>query len=80
MVAHGKELFPAHLAGRGITLLNLANMGGVFVMQLATALVIGWLDEADAGGPHPLIAYRAMFFVVAGALAIAVACYASAPE
>lgn len=80
LVAHGKELFPPHLVGRGITLLNLANMGGVFVLQMATALVIGWLDAGDPGGPHPLIAYRAMFLVVAGALALAVACYASAPE
>ena len=33
LIAHGKSLFPPHLLGRGITLLNIGTMGGVFVVQ-----------------------------------------------
>ncbi len=80
MVAHGKELFAPHLVGRGLTLLNIGTMGGVFVMQMATAVVIGWFDTGPAGAPHPLIAYRAIFVAVAAALALALAYYTTAPE
>ena len=35
-MAHGKAFFPAHLAGRGVTLLNLCGIGGVGLAQFAT--------------------------------------------
>lgn len=80
MVAHGKELFAPHLVGRGITLLNIGTMGGVVVLQMATAFVIGWFDQAQSIGPHPLSAYRWMFVSLAASLAAALAYYATAPE
>lgn len=80
LVAHGKELFPQHLVGRGITLLNLANMGGVFVMQMSTALVMGAWGPKIATQPLPAEAYRTMFVVIGVAVAAAVACYSRAPE
>ena len=33
MLAHGKALFPPRLLGRGLTILNMASMGGVFLSQ-----------------------------------------------
>jgi MFS family permease len=80
LVAHGKESFAPHLLGRGITVLNLANMGGVFVMQMATAQVIAWLDGPAHGVVHALDAYRGMFLFIAATLAAALALYAAAPE
>ena len=40
MIAHGKSLFPPHLAGRGLTILNMATMGGAFLSQTVTGFVI----------------------------------------
>jgi len=36
LMAHGQMFMPAHLTGRGITLLNLFGVGGVALMQFAT--------------------------------------------
>ncbi|MFD1156839.1 MFS transporter [Roseovarius aestuarii] len=33
VMAHGRGFFPPHLAGRGVTFLNLCSIGGVGVMQ-----------------------------------------------
>jgi len=57
--AHARAVLPEHLVGRGMTLQNTAGIGGVFVMQAATGLIIGALTQA--AGPAPEIAYRAAF-------------------
>lgn len=36
LIAHGRSFFPAHLTGRGVTLLNLFGIGGVGLMQFAS--------------------------------------------
>ena len=59
MMAHGKSLFPPHLVGRGITLLNMGTMAGVFFSQAVTGLVIDLFPAAQ--GRYPLDAYRAVF-------------------
>jgi MFS family permease len=60
MMAHGKSLFPPHLVGRGITLLNMGTMAGVFFSQALTGLIID-LFPAAAEGAYPLDAFRAVF-------------------
>jgi MFS family permease len=60
MLAHGKSLFPPHLIGRGITLFNMGTMGGVFLTQAVSGLVIGLFPPA-ADGAYPLSAYRVVF-------------------
>lgn len=55
VIAHGRALFPAHLAGRGVTLLNLFGIGGVGLLQLAS----GRLHAAVPGPPAQ--AYAAVF-------------------
>ncbi len=59
VIAHGKSLFPPELVGRGITLLNVATMGGVFVTQSVTGFVIDLFPTAGEG--YVLAAYRSVF-------------------
>ena len=58
-IAHGKSLFPPELVGRGITLLNIATMGGVFVSQSVTGFLIDLFPAA--GERYALDAYRSVF-------------------
>lgn len=58
-VAHGKSLFPPELVGRGITLLNCASMGGVFVTQAVSGYLIDLFPRVGDG--YALDAYRAVF-------------------
>ena len=39
IVAHGRAFIPAHLVGRGVTLINLCAIGGVGVMQIVTGRI-----------------------------------------
>src|SRR5262245_13916817 len=59
MIAHGRSLFPAHLVGRGITVLNMGTMGGVFLAQTASGLIINLFPAVD--GVYQLAAYRVVF-------------------
>jgi MFS family permease len=59
MIAHGKSLFPPHLAGRGMTILNMATMGGAFLSQTVTGFVINQFPIEN--GAYALDAYRAVF-------------------
>jgi predicted MFS family arabinose efflux permease len=36
VISHGRSFLPAHLTGRGVTLMNLFGMGGAGVMQFAS--------------------------------------------
>lgn len=59
MIAHGKSLFPPHLVGRGMTLLNMGTMAGAFVVQTVSGFVINLFPAP--GGVYPLVAYRTVF-------------------
>lgn len=59
MIAHGKSLFPPHLVGRGITVLNMGTMGGVFLAQTLSGFVIELFPAQ--GGAYPLAAYQTVF-------------------
>jgi predicted MFS family arabinose efflux permease len=72
LIAHGKSLFPPQLAGRGMTLMNIGTMGGVFVCQTITGFLIDLFPPA--GGGYALDAYRLVFvfqavFILLGCLA-----------
>lgn len=59
-MAHGRSLFPPHLLGRGVTLMNLFSIGGAGVLQSVTARVHG------AVAPVPVTApYQAIFLLFA---------------
>ena len=46
IMGHGQSFIPAHLTGRGITLLNLFGIGGVGVAQFATSAMARNAGEA----------------------------------
>src|SRR5262245_59375575 len=60
LIAHGKAVFPPHQVGRGLTLLNIGSMGGVFLAQAMSGYVIG-LFPIMPDGSYELGAYRAVF-------------------
>ena len=70
IIAHGKALFPANLAGRGVTLLNLFGVGGVGVAQFASGPL-----HAAAAGAGPLAGYVAIFALFGGAMLAGLAVY-----
>mgnify|MGYP000327003751 CR=1 FL=1 len=60
LIAHAKAVFPAHLTGRGVTLMNLFGIGGVGVMQFATGPIY-LASQTDT----PSDAFSALFGVFA---------------
>ncbi len=56
MMAHGRAFIPAHLTGRGITLLNLCSIGGVGLLQT----ISGYVHRAAPDAP-PEAAYQTLF-------------------
>lgn len=73
MIAHGKSLFPQHLVGRGITLLNMGTMGGVFIAQTISGFLIDLFPVSD--GAYALDAYRLVFGLQAAVMLAACVVY-----
>jgi nitrate/nitrite transporter NarK len=71
LVAHGRSFFPPHLVGRGVTLMNLFGIGGVGVMQFASAPFF----TALSGTMALPAAYGALFGVFGLAVLIGCAIY-----
>ena len=78
VIAHGKSLFPPHLVGRGITLLNMGSLGGVFISQTLTGIVID-IFPTEAGA-YPLASYRLVFALQAAFLLVTSAVYLRARD
>lgn len=78
ITAHGRSLFPVEYVGRGLTLMNLGTMGGVFVLQAATGAVVGLFDAPD--GVYPVEAYQAAFAFEAAVLAACTLIYMTSRE
>jgi MFS family permease len=78
VIAHGKSLFPPELVGRGMTLLNMGSMGGVFVTQSVSGLAIDLF--ASTGGVYPVASYRMVFALQAAFLVVAAALYLTARD
>lgn len=64
LMAHGRAFVPAHLTGRGVTLLNFFSIGGAGVMQFATGAVV---SAATVAG-EPASAYQTLFAFYAAML------------
>ena len=76
LMAHGKAFVPAHLTGRGVTLLNFFSIGTVGLMQFATGGVV----TASTVPGEPAAAYEALFWFYAAALAFALVVYLFAQD
>ncbi len=76
LMAHARAFVPAHLIGRGVTLMNFFSIGGVGVMQFASGAVV---TGATVPG-EPVAAYQALFGFYAVALALSVVVYLKARD
>ena len=74
LMAHGRSIFADRLTGRAITLFNMGNILGVFLLQGLSGLVLQLF--VDDGVPVPEIAYRCIFVLLAGLLILAGGIYA----
>lgn len=72
-VADANSRFPARIAGRGATAVNLFQVVGTSVLPILSGMVIGWFPAGSGGRPET--AYRAAFAVIATSLAIGLAAY-----
>lgn len=68
VIAHGRALFPEHLMGRGVSLMNLFGVGGVAIGQLASRQIHTAHDGV-------LTAYPAIFLYFALSLLIGLGIY-----
>jgi MFS family permease len=73
IVAHGRALFPPHLAGRGVTTVNIAQVAGSAGLPWLTGIVIGLFPTAGTG--YAEAAYRAAFGTIAVAVLAGLATY-----
>lgn len=78
LTSHGRAIFPLEMVGRGITLMNIGTMGGAFLLQGASGLIVGWFAPGQA--VRGAEAYQAVFLFLAVTLAIALLIYRSAPD
>ncbi|MEY4983838.1 MAG: hypothetical protein RIR62_2104 [Pseudomonadota bacterium] len=70
IVAHGRALFPPHLVGRGVTLMNLFSLGAVGVAQVVTGRIHAATPATDPAAP-----YAALFAFFAVTVAIGLVLY-----
>jgi predicted MFS family arabinose efflux permease len=75
VMAHGRAFLPAHLMGRGVTLINLFGIGAAGLVQVAT----GRLHAAGAGLAAPA-QYGAVFLFLAGVTGVGLVIYAFARD
>lgn len=71
LMAHARAFVPAHLTGRGVTLMNFFTIGGVGLMQFATGAVFAANEVPDS----PTTAYVWLFAFYAALLALAILVY-----
>ena len=72
IIAHARGFFPAHLMGRGVTLMNLFGIGGVSIMQFAS----GTLYNATANTGTAATPYAMIFVFFGAALLVGTTIYA----
>ena len=77
LTSHGKSLFPAALTGRGITLMNIGTMGGAFLSQSITGMLIDLVGRSEQGFYRPE-GYRLVFGALATALLLSLLFYTRA--
>jgi predicted MFS family arabinose efflux permease len=71
LMAHARAFVPAHLTGRGVTLMNFFSIGGVGMMQFATGgVVTAWSTPGE-----PTSGYVALFSFYALMVGLALLVY-----
>jgi MFS family permease len=77
LTAHGKSLFPPHLTGRGITLMNIGSIGGAFLSQSVTGLLMDAVGRGENGVYLPE-GYRLIFAALGAWLLLSLVFYTRA--
>jgi predicted MFS family arabinose efflux permease len=82
LTAHGKSLFPPHLMGRGLSIMNIAAIGGVYVQQWLTGQVMDMFDPQMIDGvrTYPPEAFRWVFGLLAGEIFLGLLVYSRARD
>jgi len=70
LIAHGRAFIPAHLLGRGVTLLNFCSIFGAGAMQFASGVFMESRSE-----PGAVQSYQQLFTLYAVLLALTLAAY-----
>lgn len=70
LMAHGRQFLPAHLVGRGVTLLNFCSIFGVGAMQFISGRVVQ--QQTDPSAPA---SYQILFTLYAVTLGVALFIY-----
>ncbi|MBU2090556.1 MAG: MFS transporter, partial [Alphaproteobacteria bacterium] len=78
IVAHGRSLFPDHLAGRGITTVNIAQVIGCAFLPIATGIIVNAFPSSASG--YDELGYRYAFGFIGLSLAAGLAIYATATD
>lgn len=63
VMMEGRQLFPEHIAGRGITTVNLSQVAGSALLPIITGAIVGWAPASNGAGSE--LAYRIAFGVIA---------------
>jgi len=77
LMAHGKSLFPTALTGRGITLMNIGTIGGAFLSQSVTGMLMDMAGRSESGA-YLALGYRLVFAALAGWLLLSLVFYTRA--
>jgi predicted MFS family arabinose efflux permease len=75
LLAHARAYFPAHLTGRGVTLMNFFSIGGAGIIQFMTGPVFATGSAGGAAGTELAGAYSTLFGFYAALLLGALAIY-----
>ena len=82
LTAHGKSLFPPHLIGRGLSIMNIAAIGGVYIQQWLTGQVMDLFTPEIVNGVriYPAIAFQWVFGLLAAEMFLGVLIYSRARD
>ncbi len=82
LTAHGKSLFPPALMGRGLSIMNIAAIGGVYLQQWLTGQVVDMFTPQIVSGAriYPPEAFRCVFALLAVEIFLGVLVYARARD
>jgi MFS family permease len=76
MLSHGRQFFPDHLLGRGVTCLNFLAIGGAGVLQALTGQSMRLATEA---GTAPIQAYATIHLALGAVLFVALLLFLRTP-
>ncbi|HRD76650.1 MAG TPA: MFS transporter [Hyphomicrobiaceae bacterium] len=78
VVTHARSLYPDHLAGRGTTTANIAQLIGCALIPLGTGFIPSLFPVTAAG--YAPAAYQLIFAAIAGSLALGLVIYLTAKD